>query len=255
MVKVAIGDVCLDLHSYSHPCVSDSGLEYLNSLGLEAITLNAEDIDPACRGRIILFFVRDADGQLSHKKKNGTRLRLATDFIPAKALAAFSGNRITVNGFTMSLKNASRLLGTKNSVPMVVDLDVPSDDSLTFSASREKIVGNGKFWVRSLISKLISGALKKHEAFERLIPETKAALVKSFSRCESISSEEIAGFDPTLEDIDPTIVTLVEVNLPTGVWPVGMHQELASKLHLPASVVYKIVSYLRANKRRDSQLS
>lgn len=199
-VEGNINDSSFELSNKPSLCVSNAGTEYLRNLGLEAITLNAEEIEPACKGKIVLFFVTRDDGKLGHKKSDGSWLRISADFRPEKALAGFSGNRITVNGFVMSLKKASRVLGTKNSIPMVVDLDVPSNDSLTFSASRDKIVAGGRLWVRSLISNIINVSLTKEAIFERLAPETKAELERAFLRFEAAKANtENTGFKTTKE--------------------------------------------------------
>jgi hypothetical protein len=82
--------------------------QYLDSLNIEAVTVDLQRWSENLKGAVILFFWKSPDGILSHLR-DGRRIRINTNpkfsiLDLNKIVDEYRGNRLTVNGFKMSLK-------------------------------------------------------------------------------------------------------------------------------------------------------
>ena len=181
---------------------------------------------------------------------------------PLTFLASFSGNRITVNGFAMSLKKASKILGAgKNRLAMVLDIDIRGDKDVQYDISRERIIGSGKVVVVDALEDAILRGLRDTGVFERLTPGSQRA-VDRVRRVREEESRAIgflgSGRSEQLRPGEPEeILDRVEPLLPKGDWPPGLHRSIAQTLSIPNGLAYRAISTLilrgRVTPPRDGQ--
>lgn len=113
--------------------------EVLATKGIELVSLDISRWSDKMSGQVLVLFKKEPDGKLSHLRDRQF-LRFGTTGIdPSSFLLDFTGNRVTVNGFTMNLKKMNRALGSgKNRLAILLDVDVRGDDDVEYDISRDR---------------------------------------------------------------------------------------------------------------------
>jgi hypothetical protein len=195
---------------------------------------------------------REGEGTLSHLQ-NGQYVRIAKGAVdPTSFLSSFSGNRITVNGFAMSLKKASRILGAgKNRIAMILDIDIKGDKDVQYDISRERIIGAGRNVVVDALEQAILSGLRDTGVLDRLAPETRRVI----DNVRLIREQEakVVGFlgqGETLRPTDPEqVLDEVERLIPNDQWPLGLHKIIAQKLSITNGLAHRAITTLMRRGR------
>lgn len=242
--------------------LQNNAKENLAKRSFELIMLDIGRWSDRFAGTVVILLARDSDGRLSHLQDD-KYLRIGKPGVdPLTFLASFSGNRITVNGFAMSLKKASKILGAgKNRLAMVLDIDIRGDKDVQYDISRERIIGSGKVVVVDALEDAILRGLRDTGVFERLTPGSQRA-VDRVRRVREEESRAIgflgSGRSEQLRPGEPEeILDRVEPLLPKGDWPPGLHRSIAQTLSIPNGLAYRAISTLilrgRVTPPRDGQ--
>ncbi len=217
---------------------ADTAADYLKSIGVEAILLDLGRWSDQLRGEAVLFFFKQEDGKLSYTNTAGVTLKFKRNLDPAKVIAGFAGNRVTVNGFVMSLKRASKILEIGRAIAVAHDFDVKGDDSVVYNVSRDKITGLGATNVREHFRMTVTSGIKDIGIWDRLTPETKML----FSTPRSDHTKKT-------RDIDEHTLKRVEELLPRDRWPTGLHKTIGDSLGLSHGLVSSAINLLLATNR------
>lgn len=217
----------------------DAG-EVLATKGIELVSLEISRWSDKMSGQAFIFFNREPDGKLSHLK-DGKFLRFGTTGIdPNNFFLNFTGNRATINGFTMNLKKISRALGAgKKRLALLLDVDIRGDDDVEYDISRDRIVGVAGLAVRRGLQLAIYGGLRDTGVLERLTPETRKLVENSDHGSESVFS----GVDK-----EALLKRALEL-IPEGRPPLHFHKVLAAKLLISNSEAWTLLKYLEASGR------
>ena len=215
--------------------------EVLASMGVELISLDVSRWSDALSGTVWILFAKTEQGLLSHLKgKHYLRLGAGKVGIdPNKFLQGYSGNRVSVNGFSMSLKKIGKVLGLgKNRLALLVDVDVRGDDAVEYDISRDRIVGNGAVLVRTRLQNAIYAGLRDTGVLDRLAPETRSVVETSktvYKLTDQVFDEQL------LNDISKLI--------PDGIWVKGLHKMVAVRLSISNDLAWRALSHLATTGR------
>ena len=151
-----------------------SARDMLLAKGLEVVILDIEEWSDRLSGTVGVVFSKTEEGQLSHLRE-GRYVRFGYAGIqPISFLEGYGGNRITVNGFVMSVKGASKVLGKgKNRLAVLFDLEVSGDMDVEYDISRQRLVGRGRSTVLGALEKALSDGLRDTGVIDRLAPGTR----------------------------------------------------------------------------------
>jgi molecular chaperone HtpG len=218
----------------------DAG-EVLATRGIELVALDISRWTDKMSGQALIFLNREPDGKLSHLK-DGKFLRFGTTtgIDPNDFLLDFTGNRATINGFTMNLKKMSRALGNgKKRLPVLLDVDIRGDDDVEYDISRDRIVGVAGLVVRRGLQLAIYDGLRDTGVLERLSPETR-----------KIVENSVHGSDSVFSGVDKEALLERALELiPEGKRPPQFQRVLAMKMSISHSEAWELLKYLEASGR------
>jgi molecular chaperone HtpG len=244
----------------------------LSKRDIEVFLIDLQRWSDRISGVAGLIFARMEDGRLSHRR-NGKRLGFGTsstrvyeDIDPASLFERYPGNRVTVNGFMMALKRASRIFGTiKTGIGVIFDVDVRGDAAVTYDVSRSRITGLGSAVVRQDLREAIVKGLREQSVFDRLVPETQEVFLEALTQGTISSSQPYVDvFQPQLQGrstteilADKDLIDRVVAMLPSsGKWPRFIHKTIALELGISNGSATRILSALleegRVRKPVDS---
>jgi len=222
--------------------------QYLDSLGIEAVTIDLQRWSENLSGTIILFFSKNAEGMLSHQRE-GRRIRISTVsrygiLDPNKIVEDYRGNRLTVNGFKMSLKKQSDLFRFGGqSVAAIVDVDVSHDKHIEFNVSREKIALESSPYLRGVIRSTVIKYLTETQTMQRLDANTKEFIETIDAIRNYPVTQRHYMFD---EKLTPELLTKVYNAIPKDEWPLGVHKQIASELDITNGLAWRAIDALLA---------
>jgi len=215
----------------------DSAAESLNSMGIEPILVEVGRWSERISGRVILFLFRNEDGKLAFRNENKSVILYDRDY--TKWLKNYGGNRITVNGITMTLKRLGRIFGKKRKIFGALDIDLKGDKDIIYDVARKRIVGTGALIARIDIRKALIEGLKDMGILARLDSKAKSSLTEWINDYESIMWDK--GSRPVKDD---KLLDAVFDAMPKDFWPIGIHHEIAKKLKIPSGLTYRAISTL-----------
>jgi molecular chaperone HtpG len=206
---------------------------------IELVTLDISRWSEKLSGTVIIPFERLTDGKLSHLKGQKRYLRFGTAGIdPNRFLVDFTGNRVTVNGFTMNLKKMAKALGGgKNRLALLLDIDVRGDDDIEYEISRDRISGTSGVPIRFAFQRAIYDGLRDTGILERLAPETRELVEHAVHGTKYLD----ARYEELAEQSVPFI--------PHGEMPPKFHRILAEKLSISNSQAWGLLKYLERSGR------
>lgn len=153
---------------------------------------------------------------------------------PKEVFLNYRGNRLSVNGFRMGLKRTNRLFG--KALKFAYDINILGDEEVKFDVARDRIIGRGTTVVKGRMKYAIIAGLKESGIFSLLTEETQNYLT---------SSDIFHEYDMTLPDQDK--IFEIKNLIPSGQWPVGLHQIIAKQVNITPSLTYNVMSYLLDN--------
>ena len=214
---------------------------YLSEKRLKPVVIDLQEWSDYLSGTIVLFFSINVDGTLSHLSSNNHPLRVAqksgTNIIdPKDVLDNYRGNRITVNGFRMTLKKVVRIY--RRYIAAVLDIDFAGDKDVEYEVSREKIVGLGARYVRNSIRSATLKALSEMGILTAMAPETRG-LLTDLLQVETPWMEKREG-----REIDPDILKQVAELIPKGKWPPMLDKRIAHELNISNTLAARAINSL-----------
>ncbi len=161
---------------------------------------------------------------------------------PNQVFDLYRGNRITVDGFRMSLKKMSRIfkLG-KNRIMAVLDCEFAGDPDVTYDVSRDRIIGQGARHARNSVRSAVFQGISEMGILSRFTQETSDLVSHVLGTPESAIPPYTAYID---YDLEPELLEKVAKLLPKDHWPVHIHKEIAQKLHISNTLAGRCIRSL-----------
>lgn len=223
----------------------DNAVEKFMEQGIEPIIIDVGRWSERLSGRIILLFFRTDEGKLWHRKQINltTEIRIKVED-HRMLLKNYTGNRITVNGISMSLKRLGRVLGRNQRIAAAIDVELRGDEDILYDVARNKLVGSGGLIARNELRKVIIEGIKGLWVYEQLHEQTKAIIDQWFTE----DGRPIKGivFKPVKDDM--VLSAIIDV-MPREKWPIGIHRIVAEKLNIPAGLAHRAISTLLEDGR------
>jgi hypothetical protein len=193
-------------------------------------------------GTIILFFSINLDGTLSYLSNTNKPLRISRQsgpnaIDPNNIVENYTGNRITVNGFRMTLKKILRIY--KRYIAAVLDIDISGDKNIEYEVSRERISGQGALYLKNSIRAVTLKALLEMGILDKMDQPSKD-IIKTLMQVEKPWSEGNMGESY----ITPEILERVRNLLPDNKWPPMIGKEIANKLNISNTLASRAISQL-----------
>jgi len=217
---------------------------------LEPVVLEVGRWSNRLSGTAVLLLARNADGRLSHTL-DGQQLRFGGRGIDTSLIVSgYESNAISVNGFRMSLKGISKILGTsKDRIAMLFDIDVMGDDSVAYDVARERIIGSSGLLVRQSLRTAILSGLEETGIYDQLEDSTKDVIRVALKNTElgMAAAEAHENWGPKrLGEINDDVLRKVAANLPASPWPQGVHKAIALELGISNRLASDAISELLA---------
>jgi molecular chaperone HtpG len=237
-VSVTLGSESLTAKPHTYTSLRETASEKLHPRDVEAVVIDVHRWSDRLTGKAILFFHKDQSGNLSHAKTQDERLIPldVNDFIGI--LHGFKGNRLTVNGLTMNIKRLGRILGHSGSTSRIaaaLDIDIRGDADVSYDVARNRLVGTGANVVARELHRTIISGIKDLGVYDRLDEKTKLILNRRVSLDRNFKPVE-----------DTKILNMVEKSIPQGIWPQGLHRQVAESLGITTNLAYRAISTLIA---------
>jgi molecular chaperone HtpG len=243
LVTVQLPEAQFILASKSGFRLKPNARDLLSSRGLEAVLLDIERWSDRFSGTVGLIFSKTQWGELSHLL-HGQYLRLGnTGVRPDSFLEGYGGNRLTVSGFSMSMRKAGRVLGKgKNRLAVVFDLEIRGDKDVEYDISRQRIVGPGRQTVMTALESAIRQGLRDTGITDRLEPVTRTLLDDAPSHERDLP--DASWWYDSRPVTDFALLEKVKNLVPGGAWPKGMHRSIAEQLSISNKLSVRAISTL-----------
>jgi hypothetical protein len=216
----------------------------LTAKGLEAAVIDVERWSDVLSGTVVVVFSKDESGQLSHVYE--TRyLRFGNKGIdPESVLEAYSGNRLTVNGFLMKLPRSDKIFGEgQDRLAVAFDVETRGDKGVEFDIARTRLVGPGRHTVAEAMQSAVHQGLRDLGIFDRLGPTTRDLVDGSWK----------ARRRRTAPVKDRVLLDRVARLMPKGVWPTGVHKSIAEQLMITNTLAARAITTLIQTGRIDPE--
>jgi molecular chaperone HtpG len=230
--------------------IRSTGRVALQSMGVEPFAIDLSRWSERLTGLVILAFSRGADGSLSHEV-NGKPLKFIRGSLdPSTFIDGYAGNRFTVNGFRMSIKKISRILGIgKTRIPIAFDVDVVGDGDVVYDVARDRIIGPGKAVVAKAFREAIQSGLEDLGVLSQLSRDTRHVIEQSFQvyarqEFDSDASSNWFSRSRPVTVLDDALLQATERVLPAGDWPKGIHKLVAEQLNISNNLASRAISTL-----------
>ncbi len=205
---------------------------------LEFVQLDLSRFSNIISGKAILAF-GIKDGLLIHDPGGrplsfgGERGHIKT----TKIFRNYGGNRLSVNGFLMSMKRTARIFraGGQRQVAFAYDIDISGIPEVVYDVARDRIVGTGVITIKAELQRAIEKGLRETGIFVRLSTITQKAI-------RGRAADSTA-------DIEEDVLNRVQAAVPTGNWPKDLANRLAVQLAIPVKVAGLSLSRLLATGR------
>jgi molecular chaperone HtpG len=237
-VAVKIGTVPFTAKSETWLTLKDDAATRCASLGLEVISISLDEISSRISGVVFLFLQKTGD-QLSMFDKNGDRIKVFSKISADVIFERYQGNRVTVNGFKMSLKKQRSLHSYgKTTLPLVFDIEIEAAENISFDIARDRLIGHTKPVIVNEFRRSIYRSLLQAGFLDRLEPDTRAL----------VETVLLTQFPPPTASMRPVtdeeLLERVRQSLPAGPWPTAIHKSIAERLHVSSSIVSRAISTL-----------
>lgn len=197
-------------------------------------------------GPAALLFAKHGD-QLSYLRNNQQITFERLGVAARDLLIGYSGNRVAVNGFKMSMKGMNKVFGLgRKRIAMVFDVNIIGDESVKYDVSRDRLSGNGRFAVAKEFRDSILKGLEETGVLERLSEPTLDILKRSFGTSDDTGW--YWGSNKTYA-VDEAVVKQVLDMLPKSEWPTGLHKQIAEQLKISHGKAAWIIDRLLSSGR------
>lgn len=220
----------------------------LQLIGVEPFAIDLARWSERLTGTVIVAFARAADGRLSHEL-NGKPIKFIRGSIdPNTLIEGYAGNRLTVNGFRMSIKRISRILGIGSvRIPIAFDVDVAGHADIVYDVARDRIIGRGRFTVAKAFREALQSGLQDLGVLSRLSKDTRHVIDQSFQVFTSQESDREASgiwLGHRVAVLDSALLDATADMLPTGDWPKNIHKLVAERLGVSNNLASRAISTL-----------
>lgn len=198
-------------------------------LNAEFVSIDLAKFSDSLSGVIVIPFAQNGgrleigDGTLVFDGNGGIDSR--------KILKDYRGNRVTVNGFRMGLKKANRIFGKR--LRFAYDIEVKGSKDVVFDVARDRIMGDGIVVVRTMIREAVILGLTETGVIDRLSGAAHSYVT---------SNRMLWGNDADVVD-DQTLDAVAKL-IPSGLWPIGLHREIAKQLKISIGLARNAISLL-----------
>ena len=246
--QVAIGVNLADQHLTLGPGrfirLLPDALRELIERQVEPVVIELDRWSEYLSGRVILFFAREKDGSLALRYRGKKAPIRSEDY--KRYIEDFSGNRITVNGITMSLKKIGRVIGRKGSGSLraagALDIEVRGSKEVEYNVTRDRLVVSSGLNVRQELRRAIYRCLVETGLASRLDGE-------SLSLWHPAAESGQPSSRRTFLVRDEGLLKAVQKLLPSEPWPIGLHQTIADTLGIKPALSYAAIDTLLTTKR------
>jgi len=244
-----------NLAGYEHPITGEAGIRpkpdasaALSEKELELVLIDIGRWSNRFQGAVGIFFHVLQDGRLSHLT-NGEFVRTSRTFKAEDYLIGFPGNKLSVNGFTMSVKGLSKIFGRgRERLAVIYHLDLIGDEEIVFDISRQKVVGAGRLAVLNALEAAVYSGLEGLGILNRLEADTRRIFTApTQDRHHPVGGD---GFGLPFAGVDnESVLESVLALMPAGPWPIGLHKEIAKRLAISNGLASRAISTLIATGR------
>jgi molecular chaperone HtpG len=210
------------------------------SSGLEIVQIPLGGLSQILSG-VAFLVLRKVEGGLSLFGPRRNHKTWFHDLTPDMIFDGYDGNRVTVNGFKMSLKGQKRLHSIgKMVLPLAFDIEVQPDSSVMFDVPRDRLIGQTK----PVIVNEFRSAVYRSSLQSGLIDKLDKESRRTF---ESILLNK---FPPPQEQRlrvpikDEALLMRVKAALPKDSWPHGIHKLIAQEFDLRPNLVSRAITTL-----------
>jgi hypothetical protein len=226
-------DVALDAVAFvatdgQYVALSANARDDLAELGVEPVVIELDRWSDWLEGRVIVFFFKRNDGRLTVRPQGG-RAPSVSDF--RMYIDHYPGNQLAVNGMVMQLKRLTRVLRTKTKRKLVAvcDVEIRDQGNVEHDVARQRFVGDTANAVRFELRRAISSGLTDLGVAARMVDEYLGPG---------------GGVRQMGETHREALMEAVEREIPGGLWPVGLHRQIAARVGRPPSLVYEALELL-----------
>jgi len=235
-VQVDLAGEKFTFNSKNFMALKESSGQRLAKKRIEAVSLDLAKWSDNLSGIAVLLFGITDEDFLSYLNNEQMRLKFAmkigTD--TTSVLEGYAGNRLTVNGVKMRIRQPDSLLSFgKERIALAYDIDVVPDKDITYNVSREVLSGKGRRKVLRSFHQAIQRGLREMGVTERLTLGTQYLLIRI-----------IYGRHPVLDEPEETLLRKIASLLPKDKWPSAFHDALASKLGMSAALANGLLGRL-----------
>lgn len=225
-----------------------TGITSLSKKHIEPIIIDLQRWSSLTGTLVLLFGVGD-DSKLSHTI-DGHKIVVGQHgaIYIGEFLEGYAGNRVTVNGFKMSLKKILNIFKYGHDrICALIDVSVVGDSNIDYDVSRAKIIGSGQRYLRDSIRSATLKCLTETKIIERLSEGTRSLILK-------VTAPEQSKFRAShphlhLPQINSMLLDQVASRLPKDTWPKSIHKQIAKELGVTNDAVWRAIDVLIATKR------
>jgi molecular chaperone HtpG len=241
-LEISLGEQKLSLPSNRKLELKPDAQDYLKKRELEIFIVDLQQHSKRMSGEVVMFFHADADGTLSNRDQNNAMLVFGRNGLdPVRVFKNYTGNRIAIDGFRMSLKKMSKLLSIgKNRIPLILDLNISGDREIQYDVARDRIIAQGKFHVAIEFRESLLRALTQSNMLERLRPDTRK-LVEDLIQIPAAEYVRARGY---MDFDEREIARIIEDLIPDRVWTPELVGRIAPRLKIPPEIVNRILRQL-----------
>lgn len=238
-VVVKFGNESITFEGSAQLTLQPDALNAQKERGLELVLIDIGRWSDRLGGTIGFFFNVSPEGTLSGSR-TGRRIKFGLGGIePKDFLAYYPGNRVSVNGFSMSLKGINRTFSASGTrVPFVYDLEVNADDRIEYDISRQRVMGKGKVSVLEELRETVVRALQETGVLDRLDSDTK----NIFTALKWPGALHSPYFQR--KPIDDVLLLQVEEKIGAINWTPGMHKVIAQELAISNGLATRCITIL-----------
>lgn len=231
--------------------VTTFGKDALEARGIVTVHLDLSRWSDLLGGTVIVFLARNG-GKLS-LTKDGRKLIMAAHpsspyaahVNPYKVLQGYTGNRVVVNGFRMSLRKMAKVFGdSKRRLLCVFDIDVKGTHEIAYDVSRDRIVHEGVSTIKNEVRQSVLRGLTELGIWDQLDDDSRPHVKQHLSHEDTTSRGTDAHWKTHPTELTDDVLEKVRGLLPNTPWPVNIHKTIAKTIGVSRRTAYAAVSHL-----------
>jgi molecular chaperone HtpG len=227
----------------SHLTLKESGRARMGRLAIEAVQIDVGAFSDLISGDVVLFFCVWKNGLLSHLwEKPQDQMRITVRGLkPSDFYGNYRGNLVAVNGFKMSAKKMSKILGLgRERIPLIFELNIKAGGDIGYDVARDHVTGPGKFKIAFEFREALLRAVAALKLRERLMPRTSELLEKVVK----VTAHDSVRARGSLDTDEHQVMQAIQELVPSGILRKGMEKSIASQLDLPIPLISQAISVM-----------